>query len=66
MFKAEYGERLLNMQLGNEEYVEHVFKPFNTKVRTAVISSVKPLMRARKFQARTIVVACACAKLAIF
>ncbi|PXF43350.1 hypothetical protein BWQ96_06913 [Gracilariopsis chorda] len=46
MFKAEYGERLLNMQLGNEEYVEHVFKPFNAKVRTAVISSVKPLMRA--------------------
>lgn len=55
MFKAEYGERLLNMQLGNEEYVEHVFKPFNAKVRTAVISSVKPLMRARKSRHETII-----------
>ncbi|KAI0563249.1 hypothetical protein FGB62_44g153 [Gracilaria domingensis] len=45
MFKAEYGERLLTMQLGNEEYVEHVFKSFNSKVRTAVISSVRPLMQ---------------------
>lgn len=48
VFKTTFEERLLSMQLGNVEGVEEIFKPFGTHIRSAVKSSVSPLMQSCK------------------
>lgn len=49
VFKAQFAERLLSMQLANVQGVEDIFKTFGARVRPAVISSVRPLMQSRTF-----------------
>lgn len=48
MFKSEYAERLLSMQLANVQGVEEIFKPFSSRVRPAILGSIRPLLESRK------------------
>lgn len=49
VFKHEYGERLLTMQLANLQGVEEIFRGFSARVRPAIVASVQPLMQSCKF-----------------
>lgn len=48
VFKHEYGERLLSMQLANLQGVEEIFRGFSARVRPAIVASVQPLMQSCK------------------
>lgn len=49
VFKSQFSERLLSMQLANVQGVEEIFKAFGARVRPAIIASVHPLIQSRKF-----------------
>lgn len=49
VFKQEFGERLLSMQLANVQGVEEIFRGFNSRIRTVMAESVEPLMHLCKY-----------------
>lgn len=49
VFKEQFAERLLSMQLANVQGVEEIFKTFGARVRPAIAASVRPLMESRKY-----------------
>lgn len=48
VFKEQFAERLLSMQLANVQGVEEIFKTFGARVRPAIVASVRPLLESRK------------------
>ncbi|CDF37914.1 unnamed protein product [Chondrus crispus] len=47
VFKENYAERLLSLQLANVQGVEDIFKGFGALVRPAIVASVFPLLEFR-------------------